>query len=290
MRHSFFHTLGNVVWVARKEGSDAIPLLSTYSRLKAQELLFAGRKGDGARRTSVLGMPVTFFDYYWLLEMYEEIFLRKQYEFAADNREPSIVDCGSNIGLAILFFKRLFPRATVLGFEPDPKTFDVLMTNVRENELDDVRVLNLAVHDGRDELELYGDRKTPGSPQMSTRNERIAGTTTRVPATRLSDHIAGTVDFLKLDVEGAERIVIEDLEQAAKLELIRTMAIEYHHHLNAEEDALSAVLSALERSGFGYQLEARLAGAPGLQTRHFQNVLVHAYRKEPQRPAPSGGR
>jgi hypothetical protein len=121
MRHSIFHTLGNVVWAARKEGSDAIPLLSTYSRLKAQELLFAGRNSDGAKRTSVLGMPVTFFDYYWLLEMYEEIFLRKQYEFAADNREPSIVDCGSNIGLAILSSSGSSPGPPCLALSQIPR-------------------------------------------------------------------------------------------------------------------------------------------------------------------------
>ncbi len=289
MRHSFLHTLGNVVWVARNEGREAVPLLAAYSRLKLEEVRAARRDRGATRRTTVLGMPVVFFDYYWLVEMYEEIFLRKQYDFTSDDPAPTIVDCGSNIGLAVLYFKRRFPRATVLAFEPDPTTFDVLTANVRENDLRGVRLLNQAVYDGREELELYGDQGTPGSPQASTRSERIGGATTRVPATRLSDHISGAVDFLKLDVEGAERVVIEDLERAGKLASIKRMAIEYHHHLDLDEDALAAMLSALERGGFGYQLEARLDRAPGLRTRHFQNVLVYAYRKEARAAVPSHG-
>ena len=94
------------------------------------------------------------------------------------------------------------------------------------------------------------------------------------------------VDFLKVDVEGAEQIVIEDMERAGKLESIARMAVEYHHHVDPDDDALGGMLDALERSGFGYQLEARLDRSPGSRTRHFQNLLVHAYRKDPWPASP----
>jgi len=71
-------------------------------------------------------MPVTFFDYYWLLEMYEGIFLRNQDAFESETEEPVVLDVGSNIGLATLFFKRLFPRANVVAFEPDPQAYELL--------------------------------------------------------------------------------------------------------------------------------------------------------------------
>lgn len=123
---------------------------------------------------------------------------------------------------------------------------------------------------------------------MSTRRGRIAGTATAVPATRLSEHVDERVDFLKLDVEGAEQVVIRELDEAGKLERVRRMAIECHHHLDPDEDALSQILATLERRGFGYQLEARLDRAPGARRRQFQNILVHAYRKEAPGPAPFG--
>jgi FkbM family methyltransferase len=279
MRHSLLHTLGNAVWVARAERRGAAPLLATYARLKAGELAAARANDAGPRREAILGMPVYFHDYYWLLEMYEDIFLRRQYEFESESHAPVIVDAGSNIGLAILFFKRLFPHATVLGFEPDPNTFQLLTRNVEVNRLEGVRLSNEALYDGREELDLFGDPSAPGSPQMTTSGGRLPGAARRVPATRLSKHVTERVDFLKVDIEGAERVVLDELEQAGKLPLVGRMAIEYHHHMQAGEDGLAGLLATLERGGFGYQLEARLGGAPGLQAGRFQNVLVHAYRK-----------
>jgi FkbM family methyltransferase len=278
MRHSLLHTAGNVVWAARNERKGALPLLMTYGRLKA-EAISGGRKRR-IRRTTVLGMPVTFFDYYWLLEMYEEIFLRKQYQFEPESQEPVILDVGSNIGLATLFFKWVFPRARIVAFEPDPEAFAILTRNVSENQLEEVLMLNQAVYDGDGSVYLYRDWATPGSPQTTTTRKQWAQIGEQVPATRLSDYVEGPVDFVKLDVEGAERAVIRELEATGKLGSVRGMVIEYHHHLDPDEDELSELLGALERAGFGYQLEARGDRAPGLKPRRFQNILVHAYRKD----------
>jgi FkbM family methyltransferase len=280
MRHSKLHTAGNVAWVVKNERKDAVPLLAAYARLKMQELVTARLAAHPVRRTTILGMNVSFFDHYWLVEMFEEIFLRKHYHFHSENPSPLIVDVGSNIGLAILFFKRLYPASRVIGFEPDPVTFAVLRQNVSENRLDGVQLVNEAVHDGSEWVHLYADRDTPGSPQATTRSERVVGARSeRVRATQLSRHLMEPVDFLKVDVEGAEGILIDDLDRTGKLSLVGRMAVEYHHHLDPNEDALAGMLAALERSGFGYQLEARLAGSVPSPARHYQNVLILAYRK-----------
>ena len=285
MRHSILHTAGNVVWVARNDRRGSIPLLAAYSRLKVREALAYRSKAHGLRRTRILDMHVTYFDHYWLVEMFEEIFLRRHYYFESQYPHPLIVDVGSNIGIAILFFKRLYPASRVIAFEPDPATFAVLERNVRDNGLDGVRTVNEAVYDGSERLDLHGDRDTPGSPQQTIRSGRLAGGTTSVPASRLSNHLAEPVDFLKIDVEGAEGVVMQDLEESGKLRLVRRLVVEYHHHLDPGEDGLSSLLAALERNGFGYQLEARLASsaAPAGQ---YQNVLVYGYLKEAPSASP----
>lgn len=224
-------------------------------------------------------MRVSFFDHYWLLEMFEEIFLRRQYSFETDSARPLVVDVGSNIGLSILYFKRRFPDARVIGFEPDPRTFDVLVRNVRENGLQDVTLVNEAVYDGEEWVYLYGDEDVPGSPQVSTRRQRTGGAGRAVPATRLSEHVTESVDYLKLDVEGAEHVVLAELEESGKLGLVERMGIEYHHHVAADEDELSGLLALLERNGFGYQLEARLDGSLRSRAGGYQNIFVFGYRK-----------
>lgn len=52
--------------------------------------------------------------------LFNELFADACYSFRAQTDSPLIFDCGSNIGLSILFFKKLYPKARVIGFEPDP--------------------------------------------------------------------------------------------------------------------------------------------------------------------------
>src|SRR2546428_4586488 len=51
-----------------------------------------------------------------------------------------ILDIGSHIGASILYFRELFPRARIFGFEPHPETFKLLQLNVAK--LDSVSVFN----------------------------------------------------------------------------------------------------------------------------------------------------
>jgi len=277
MRHSFMHTLGNIVWAVRSHRRAVRPLLVAYTALKLRELAaLRAPSDDGVQRARVLGWDVRFFDHYWLVEMFEEIFLREQYYFESDSDSPLVLDVGSNIGLSILYFKRLYPRARIVGFEPDPETFRVLEENVRANRLQDVTLVQEAVSDGAKSLVLYRNPATPGSPQQGASGLRSGGHATTVRAGRLSDRLTEPIDYLKLDVEGAEGSVLADLDRTRKLPLARTLTVECHH-LSDGDGSLSDVLSILERNGFGYQLEAR-PGA-GRPEGAYQNVLVHAYRK-----------
>ncbi len=96
----------------------------------------------------------------------------------------------------------------------------------------------------------------------------------------LSGYIDGDVDLLKLDIEGAEEMVIRELAEHGKLRQVRNIVCEYHHHHHRESDAdhLSLILSTLEQAGFGYQLDSYYGRSRA--QRIYQDVLVYAYRKE----------
>jgi hypothetical protein len=57
------------------------------------------------------------------LYLFEEIFAKASYLFHSDTDRPLIFDCGSNIGMSVLFFKKLYPAARITAFEPDPRTY-----------------------------------------------------------------------------------------------------------------------------------------------------------------------
>ena len=71
-------------------------------------------------------------------ELFRELFVDGTYFFEAENDQPMIVDCGSNINMSVIFFKLLYPRSRILAFEPYPYTFEVLKENVQVNGFADV--------------------------------------------------------------------------------------------------------------------------------------------------------
>jgi hypothetical protein len=100
----------------------------------------------------------------------------------------------------------------------------------------------------------------------------------KVEAVRLSPFIQGEVDLLKMDIEGAEGSVVRELAEAGKLKWIKEMFIEYHHHLNPNEDDLSQLFRIFEQNGFGYQIHS--AFRRPFVRRVFQDIQIYAYRHE----------
>ncbi|OQX07598.1 MAG: hypothetical protein BWK80_49305 [Desulfobacteraceae bacterium IS3] len=93
----------------------------------------------------------------------------------------------------------------------------------------------------------------------------------------LSPYITGSVDFLKIDVEGVEKAILRELYESGKLNKIKEMIVEYHHHVRQNEDDFSIFLKILEESRFGYQIRG-ITDRP-YQRHRFQNIMVYAYRK-----------
>jgi FkbM family methyltransferase len=208
---------------------------------------------------------------------YKEVFRERQYLFETDSSAPFVVDCGANIGMSVVYFKGLYPDARVLAFEPDPLAFACLTENVAGNALKGVRIENAAVASVEGEADFFYDRADPASLRMSIVRERMPKDTRTVRAVRLSRFLDEEVDFLKLDVEGAELDVIGDLADAGKLHLVRQMLVEYHHHIVRTEDRLSRLLALLEQGGFGYQVEGHIDRP--LPRERGQDVRIYGYRK-----------
>ena len=212
-----------------------------------------------------------------LIYLYREIFINQEYLFSTSQEKPLIIDCGSNIGFSILFFKNQFPKARIIGFEPNSETYACLKQNILDNHLNDIVVYENAVS-GKDEmLELYYDEDQPGLLSMSKIQNRLPKQKKQVHAVLLSSFINEEVDFLKMDIEGSEGDVLLELANSNKLRFIKQMVIEFHLHITESEDKLSELLGILETAGFGYQISARLARP--FVAYQFQDILIFTYQK-----------
>jgi len=118
----------------------------------------------------------------------------------------TVVDAGANVGYFTLLFARLVgPRGKVYAFEPDPRNFDLLQRNIRRNGYGNVVAARLALS------RENGRRKFSRSPHNFADHCLGDGLGPResleVEVARLDTFFADLpkqVDFLKLDIQGAE--------------------------------------------------------------------------------------
>jgi len=228
---------------------------------------------------NIVGNKINFNYFNTLHGLFSEIFIDQCYWFKTVEESPIIIDCGSNFGQSIIYFKMLYPQAKITCFEPDHQTCSILRHNIESNGIQGVEIHEKAVtsHDGV--IDFYNIDANQGSLVMSTIKERVpSGKKSIVEATRLSNYIDGPINFLKMDIEGSEQTVLIELIESGKLQYIRQMVIEYHHHIMEHEDHFSMTLKLLEDADFGYQIETEFL-YPRKQI-HFQDILVYAYNKK----------
>jgi FkbM family methyltransferase len=125
----------------------------------------------------------------------------------------TFVDVGANIGVYSLFVgAHAGPNARVLAIEPQPDIFDRLTYNIRLNPFGTVKAVNCAVADKAGDLTLFLDPRNSGESSVKIVGSAQARTI-KVPAISLLDLLRDEgferVDAVKLDVEGAEDIILE---------------------------------------------------------------------------------
>ncbi len=190
--------------------------------------------------------------------MFKEIFLEQNYLIAPTNEKLRIIDCGSNIGMSVAYFKFLAPNSVVTSFEPNPHTFEVLKRNLERNTFS-VELYNAGVAGEAGEMTIYTDSEDVSSQSASatkhlTNKERPLEAL-QVKMLTLSSFINEQIDVVKLDIEGAEGEVLDELAANGKLSLIKKLFIEYHFDGENTMYPLGRMLTRLDEAGFKYVIE-----------------------------------
>jgi FkbM family methyltransferase len=135
----------------------------------------------------------------------------------------TFIDIGANIGAYSLFVAAFAgPSARIVAVEPQPDIFDKLSYNIALNPFHTVKAVACAVADKGGELTLFVDPRNRGESSL-----KIVGTNEgaqiRVPAVTLLDLVRSEglarIDAIKLDVEGAEDLILEPFLREAPASL-----------------------------------------------------------------------
>jgi FkbM family methyltransferase len=139
------------------------------------------------------------------------------------------IDVGANVGAYSMFVAgKAGPGARILAIEPQPDIFERLVFNIRQNHAGSIKAVACAVADRSGELTLFLDPRNSGESSVKIIGSGAARAL-RVPAKTLLELIREEgyphVDAVKLDVEGAEDIILEPFLRQAPEELFPRMLI-----------------------------------------------------------------
>lgn len=272
-----FFDLGNLLYAKEPNTAKKVRIALAYTKLIAQHIIYAARFNVTTTHSLGLRIKADFHD--TICALFGETFVRHEYYFKPANDNPLIFDCGANIGFSTLYFKYLYPKAKILCFEPYAGARALLEQNIAKNKLADVEIVPIALGEKQGTQQLYFD--VAGMGGTTTIPGRIKGArTTTVRTERLSDFIKkhGTVDFVKMDIEGSEHEVINELAASGQIRNIREMVIEYHHCIAGQKPAFAGFLKTLEREGFNYRLRSIYSQFGSWNV--TQNIMIHAKRDE----------
>lgn len=242
---------------------------------------FPGRRKSCVHK--ILGYRMRCESHAVLFALFRKVFLTASYAVPAGPNVKCIVDCGSHVGMSVLFFRLRYPSAEIHAFEPNPQSFALLSENIEANQLRGITLHNIAFANGQGEAAYYcpKDRELEGTTRKGVKDCPA----TPVRTERLSDHLKrlGEVGIVKINVQGAEVDILQDLVSTGTLQSISRMAIEYQHQVAGEKGRLSSFLHAFEACGFRYNVKADYR-----RTGSSQKVLLHLYKRRPGAVTPAG--
>lgn len=192
--------------------------------------------------------------------MFRRALINEQYAVGCRGPVEYVMDAGANAGFASVFFPNRYPNARVISIEPDPENFEVARRNLQPYS-DRCHLLLAGVWSREGTLSIR--RTTAGSGRIShcsTQTQPAAEDDDLVVPARSTQSLMDEfqfprIDYLKVDIEGAELAVFRDGD-ISFLKKTNCCAVECHG-----EECLAAFTAAAESEGFRLQHSGELTVA-----------------------------
>jgi len=186
------------------------------------------------------------------------------------------LDVGSNLGIFTIFgAKAVGPQGTVIACEPSTSAFNRLQNNTELNQLNNVKLLKLALSDTRSMKKLLVDDLNA-----------LGGTLMHLSGADGPSEDVRTVDYdsliedeglpiprvVKMDIEGHEYAALKGMERTLSNLVCGALFCEIHPYALPSGVSLRDVVTLIESFGFE-SVSTRLRG-----TEHQVTAFKHASR------------
>jgi FkbM family methyltransferase len=185
---------------------------------------------------------------------------------------PLILDLGANIGLSALYFAKNWPKATIVGVEPDEENYALFRRNTAGQR--NVAAIRAAIASRRGHAHIVN----PGESAWGYRtaiDDRLTGDLAAIPVTELLDRHCDCEPFIcKIDIEGAEQeLFSRNLEWVARFPIVMIELHDWMLPCSGSSANFLRAISAMDRdfilSGENiFSVGHRMHAAQPLDARH----------------------
>ena len=147
--------------------------------------------------------------------------------------------------------KKVGKNGKVFAFEPEPTNYNSLVRNISLNNLQNVIPVKLGLSNSEKVIKLYRNERDEGMHSLAQINKhnyvKIQTITLDAFCTEYS---ISRVDFLKIDIEGAEVKALQGMKNILGTLSPKILIEVVEHHLRAMRTSEKDLRSFLERLGY----------------------------------------
>jgi FkbM family methyltransferase len=188
----------------------------------------------------LIDMPKLGYKFFCRINRDDFLFMTNHENEIMDHFRPksgdTVVDVGAHIGLySLIAAKRVGPAGKVIAIEPDPENFKILRKNILLNQSRNIDALECAAYSAREKLKLFLPELEQGRTIFNTVMQDRAKTSINfleVEANTLDNILESKniteVNWIKIDVEGAELEVLKGAVNTLSSNKDTTFVIEIH--------------------------------------------------------------
>ena len=168
------------------------------------------------------------------IPVFREIFMEKEYDIEVPHKVKYIVDGGANIGVSTLYFKLKYPEAVIIAVEPEKNNFKLLLKNTSNKS--DITCLNAGiwfenVNVSVKKSDKFGEWGFQIEPTNTISDESIQSYSIN---NIMDAYNLPVIDILKLDIEGAERILFKSDNPRNWINKCKLIIIELHDFIQSD--------------------------------------------------------
>ena len=141
-------------------------------------------------------------------QVFKQVFLEKEYKYKYDFPTNNIIDCGANVGYTTLFFANKFPKAKIIGIEPETSNLKMMEKNCKNYK--NITILKGGVWSKTSELTISNKNAHHWSFQV----KEVPKGKGEFKGYSLNDimkkYKLESIDILKMDIEGSEKEIFKN--------------------------------------------------------------------------------